>query len=108
MHLLSGCCRRAGCTQHPQFETRSRQHKRCRSIKTSKSPRGGAMYYVIDDKMCVICFRVVDMPRPRVSWDRQLCANCREPIWVAKEWPAEPDKICTHCMVNHKTGRLSN
>jgi len=64
------------------------------------------VYYVIDEKMCVICFRVADMPRPRVSWDRQLCANCREPIWVAKEWPAQPDKICTHCMVSHKTGKL--
>jgi hypothetical protein len=55
------------------------------------------MYYVVDGRMCVVCYRVADMPRPRVPSERQRCANCREPIWVAKEWPAEPAKICSQC-----------
>jgi hypothetical protein len=51
-----------------------------------------------DDRVCVVCFRVADMPRPRVASDWQHCANCHEPIWVAKAWPAASAKICNHCM----------
>jgi hypothetical protein len=27
------------------------------------------------------------MPKPKVASVRRQCANCREPIWVAKKWP---------------------
>jgi hypothetical protein len=63
------------------------------------------MYYVIDDQMCVICYRIADMPRPRVPSERQRCRNCSEPIWVAKEWPAAPAKVCTHCMESDELAR---
>ena len=43
------------------------------------------MYYVIDNKMYVICFRVADMPKPRVtSGPGQRCANCSTRFWVGK------------------------
>jgi hypothetical protein len=54
-------------------------------------------------KVWILCFRVADRPRPAVPSDRQQCANCREPIWVAKESPAEIRKVCTHCI--HKSRR---
>jgi hypothetical protein len=53
---------------------------------------------VIDDRVCVVCFRVADMPKPKVSSERQQCSKCGEPIWVAKDWPAEAAKICNQCM----------
>ena len=55
------------------------------------------MYYVVDRRLCVVCYRVADMPMPRVLSEEQRCANCREPIWVAKKWPAERTKICRQC-----------
>jgi len=52
----------------------------------------------IDDRVCVVCFRVADMPKPKVLSERQQCSKCGEPIWVAKDWPAEAAKICNQCM----------
>jgi formylmethanofuran dehydrogenase subunit E len=56
------------------------------------------MSEVIDDRVYVVCFRVADMPKPKVPSVRQQCSKCREPIWVAKDWPVEAAKICNHCM----------
>jgi formylmethanofuran dehydrogenase subunit E len=56
------------------------------------------MYYVIDDRMYIVCYRIADMPKPKVPSQRQRCGKCSEPIWVAKAWPAEPAKVCSHCM----------
>jgi hypothetical protein len=86
MHLIEGCCPGHAYVSN----TRSR-------AATSNSLGGGAMYYVVNGRMCIVCYRVVDMPKPRVQSERQRCANCCEPIWVAKQWPAEPAKICSQC-----------
>src|SRR5262249_11986660 len=34
------------------------------------------------------------MPKPKVPSARQQCSKCREPIWVAEDWPAEAANIC--------------
>jgi hypothetical protein len=60
---------------------------------------------IIDGKVCVVCFRVADMPRPRVSSERRKCSECHQPIWVAKEWPGVSVKVCNHCMKYHGSKR---
>src|SRR5262249_21560793 len=70
---------------------------RMHHLRALNSPGGGALYYVVDRQLCVVCYRVADMPTPRVPSEEQRCANCCEPIWVAKKWPAEPAKICSQC-----------
>ena len=56
------------------------------------------MHYGGKERICVVCRRVADMPRPRVPSERQSCAKCDKPIWVAKKWPIRSVKICSHCM----------
>src|SRR4029453_242496 len=52
------------------------------------------MLYVSKLGICVVCYRIADMPAPKVSSVRQKCENCRAPIWVAKGSPAGPPKLC--------------
>jgi hypothetical protein len=68
-----------------------RQHKKGRR-------RRSVMGDVIDDRVCVVCFRVADMPKPKVSSERWKCSKCGEAIWVAKDWSAGAAKICNRCM----------
>jgi hypothetical protein len=56
------------------------------------------MHGAVKERVCVVCRRVADMPKPKVASERRRCANCREPIWVAKKWPTTSVKICSHCM----------
>jgi hypothetical protein len=55
---------------------------------------GGAM---IDDEIWLVCFRVADMPTPKMTSVRQKCAGCHAPIWVAKKSPAVALKLCLQC-----------
>jgi hypothetical protein len=56
------------------------------------------VYYVVDKQMCFVCYRVADMPTPRVPSVLRPCAGCDAPIWVSKKSPTAPPKICTRCM----------
>jgi len=38
------------------------------------------------------------MPTPKVASDQQQCAGCHEVIWVAKNSPVAPPKICIQCV----------
>ena len=48
-------------------------------------------------QMCFLCFRVADMPAPRVPSIERPCASCDAPIWVAKKSPTALPKICIRC-----------
>jgi len=54
---------------------------------------GGAVYYVINKKICVVCFRVADMPTPKVPSVQGRCTYCGTPVWVAKKSPVAPPKV---------------
>src|SRR5262249_10896378 len=85
----------------PCFCSRYRMHLLIRWDSRQQKKGGNARVQcidVIDDRVCVVCFRVADMPKPKVPSARQQCSKCREPIWVAEDWPAEAAKICSHCM----------
>jgi len=56
------------------------------------------VYYVVDKHMCFVCYRLADMPTPRVAAGLRLCAGCGAPIWVSKKSSTVPPKICTRCM----------
>jgi hypothetical protein len=55
------------------------------------------MAYDFDFELCVVCFRVADMPTPRMPSVRRKCVHCHATIWVAKEAPAAP-KACLQCV----------
>ena len=55
------------------------------------------MAYDFDFEICVVCFRVADMPTPRMSSVRRKCTHCHAPICVAKGAPAAP-KACLQCV----------
>ena len=71
------------------------------------APEGRAMPNVVKERICVICRRVTDLPKPKVASERRQCAECHEPIWVAKKWPAASVKICSHCMKRDGTENSS-
>jgi len=50
-----------------------------------------------DEQMCFVCYRVADMPTPRVPSFQRPCAGCGAPIWVAKKSPTALPKICIRC-----------
>jgi hypothetical protein len=39
------------------------------------------------EQLCFVCYRVVDMPSPRVPSVQWPCAGCDAPIWVPKKSP---------------------
>jgi len=49
------------------------------------------------EQLCFVCYRVVDMPTPRVPSVQWPCAGCDAPIWVPKKSPVAPPKICIRC-----------
>jgi hypothetical protein len=49
------------------------------------------------EQLCFVCYRVADMPTPRVSSVQWPCAGCDAPIWVPKKSPVALPKICIHC-----------
>ena len=49
-----------------------------------------------------ICYRVADMPTPRVPSVRYPCAGCSAPIWVANKWPSAPPKFVFAALVISK------
>jgi len=59
---------------------------------------GRKVQYVVGTTLCVVCYRVADMPSPRLDSEQQECVGCREMIWVAIESPAEPPKIFIRCV----------
>lgn len=67
-------------------------------LKSQTHRGGGAVYYVINKKICVVCFRVADMPTPKVPSVQGRCTYCGTPVWVAKKSPVAPPKVCAHCM----------
>ena len=50
-----------------------------------------------NEQMCFVCYRVADMPAPRVPSVRRPCAGCDVPIWVPTKSPTAPPKICIRC-----------
>ena len=48
-------------------------------------------------QMCFVCYRVTDMPTPRVPSVQRPCEGCDAPIWVAKKSPTALPKICIRC-----------
>jgi hypothetical protein len=74
--------------------------KFARANITSANLPGREMYYVINQQLCVVCYRVVDMPTPKVVSHQQQCAGCRAMIWVARKSPATSPKICIQCTQN--------
>jgi len=56
------------------------------------------VYYVVNRQLSVVCYRVADMPTPKVASDQLQCAGCHEAIWVAKNSPVAPPKICIQCV----------
>ena len=48
-------------------------------------------------QMCFVCYRVADMPTPRVPSVQGPCVGCGAPIWVAKKSPTALPKICIRC-----------
>ena len=49
------------------------------------------------EQLCFVCYRVVDMPTPRVSSVQWPCAGYDAPIWVPKKSPVALPKICIRC-----------
>jgi hypothetical protein len=49
------------------------------------------------EQLCFVCYRVVDMPTPRVPSVQWPCASCDAPIWVPKKSPVALPKICIRC-----------
>jgi hypothetical protein len=49
------------------------------------------------EQLCFVCYRVVDMPTPRVPSVQWPCAGCDAPIWVPKKSPVALPKICIRC-----------
>jgi hypothetical protein len=48
-------------------------------------------------KICIVCHRIANMTDPKVPSVRRKCAYCRASIWVTKESPAGPPKVCLAC-----------
>ena len=44
-----------------------------------------------------VCYRVADVPTPRVSSVQKPCAGCGAPIWVPTKSPKGLPKICIRC-----------
>ena len=53
---------------------------------------------MINQQLCVVCYRIADRPTPKVASHQQQCASCRTMIWVARKSPAAPPKICIQCV----------
>jgi hypothetical protein len=49
------------------------------------------------EQLCFVCYRIADMPTPRVSSVQWPCAGCDVPVWVPKKSPVALPKICIHC-----------
>jgi|RhiMetStandDraft_8_1073273.scaffolds.fasta_scaffold06091_2 hypothetical protein len=64
------------------------------------------MSYDFDFEICVVCFRVADMPTPRMPSVRRRCAHCHAGIWVAKGAPAAP-KVCLKCVTGAEAKAIS-
>ena len=50
-----------------------------------------------DGQMCFVCYRVADMPTPRVPSAQRPCEGCDAPIWVAEKSRTALPKICIRC-----------
>jgi hypothetical protein len=44
-----------------------------------------------------VCYRVADVPTPRVSSVQRPCAGCDAPIWIPMKSPTPLPKICIRC-----------
>ena len=49
------------------------------------------------EQLCFVCYRVADMPTPKVPSVQWWCAGCDTPIWVPKKSPVALPKICIRC-----------
>ena len=53
--------------------------------------------YAVNEQLCFVCYRVADMPTPRLPSVRWPCTGCDAPIWVPKKSPTALPKICIQC-----------
>jgi len=61
------------------------------------------VYYVVNRQLSVVCYRVADMPTPKVASHQRQCVGCHEVIWVAMDTPMAPPKICIQCVQSDGT-----